>query len=42
MSEKTTQTKGRVKSEQAEMEVLEQILSQPQVEIDSLEGLLAK
>ena len=42
MSEKTTQTKGKVKSEQAEMEVLEQILSQPQVEIDSLEGLLAK
>ena len=42
MSEKRTQTKGKVKSEQAEMEVLEQILSQPQAEIESLEGLLAK
>ena len=42
MSEKTTQTKEKVQSEQAEIDVLEQILSQPQTEIESLEGLLAK
>ena len=42
MSEKRTEAKEKVQSEQAEIEVLEQILSQPQAEIESLEGLLAK
>ena len=42
MSEKRTETKEKVQSAQADMEVLEQILSQPQAEIESLEGLLAK
>lgn len=42
MSEKQTQTKEKVQSEQTDIDVLEQILSQPQAEIESLEGLLAK
>jgi len=42
MSEMKPQTKDKVRTEQQDIEILEQLLTQPKSELDSLEGLLAK